>query len=89
MRDKDFALRLNGYDLTTAEILYHMPDYPDLLQTYIWQELDQSPQFPKLTAFLKFWEKNLIGGLHTVRVASTSLLRPQEFHYVNGKFTLH
>ena len=33
-------LMLKGYRLTTAEILYRMPDHPDLLQTFLWQELD-------------------------------------------------
>ena len=32
--------------LTTAEILYHMPDYPRLLQRYIWQDYDIAPRFP-------------------------------------------
>ena len=39
---------LKGYRLTTAEILYHMPDHPALLQTFIWQELDIAPKFPVL-----------------------------------------
>lgn len=89
MIDKDFACQLKGYNLTTAEILYHMPDYPDLLQTYIWQDLDLSPQFPKLASFLKFWQKNLAGGLHTVRVASSSLISPREFQFIDGQFTLN
>ena len=28
--------QLNHYRLTTAEILYHMPDHPTLLQTFHW-----------------------------------------------------
>ena len=37
-------LMLKGYRLTTAEILYHMPDHPKLLQSFVWQELDLEPQ---------------------------------------------
>ncbi len=29
----EFRRRLEGYGLTTAEILYHLPDHPHLLQT--------------------------------------------------------
>ena len=29
--------QLNGYRLTTAEIIYHMPDHPELLQEFIYQ----------------------------------------------------
>src|SRR5262245_22290291 len=30
--------QLQGFSLTTAEILYRLPDYPRLLQSYIWQD---------------------------------------------------
>ena len=43
-------LMLKGYRLTTAEILYHMPDHPKLLQTFVWQELDLAPKYPVLWA---------------------------------------
>ncbi len=61
--------QLNGYRLTTAEIIYHMPDHPGLLQTYVWQDLDLAPLFPKLTKFLDFWSRQLDGKLHSVRLA--------------------
>ena len=51
----DFVKQLQSYRLTTAEILYHMPDHPDLLQTFVWQELDIAPRFPVLCRFLDFW----------------------------------
>src|SRR6266581_4681389 len=59
----ELALQLKDYRLTTAEILYHLPDHPTLLQTYIWQSLDQAPRYPELHKFLAFWEKNLEGKL--------------------------
>ena len=31
----NLKLQLNDYRLTTAEILYHMPDHPALLQSFI------------------------------------------------------
>ena len=31
--------QLNGYRLTTPEIIYRVPDHLDLLQTYVWQAL--------------------------------------------------
>ena len=70
------AKQLDGYRLTTAEILYHMPDHPGLLQTYIWQELDLAPLFPTLQRFLRFWQRELDGKLHSVRVVSGKLIRP-------------
>ena len=81
-------LRLMGYQLATAEILYHMPDHPGLLQTFLWQALDLSPKFPVLTKFLTFWERNLDGPIHSVRIASKSLIAPSEFRALDGEFRL-
>jgi uncharacterized protein Usg len=81
--------QLNDYRLTTAEILYRMPDHPDLLQTYIWQELDLAPSFPELQRFLGFWEKSLDGKLHSVRVSSAGVIMPAQWRHAVGLMTLH
>jgi uncharacterized protein Usg len=85
----ELALQLKDYRLTTAEILYHMPDHPGLLQTYIWQNLDLAPRFPVLSRFLAFWQRNLDGRLHSVKVASVQLVRPAEFRFASGEVRLH
>lgn len=77
------------YRLTTAEILYRFPDHPDLLQTYLWQEMDIVPDFPRLTRFLDYWERNLDGRLHSVRIANAELVRPQEISYASREFLVH
>ena len=78
-----------GYGLATAIILYRMPDYHFLLQTYIWQEHDICPEFPRLHSFLKFWMTSLDGPLHSVTVAHSRLVRPTEIRTVDGIFSLH
>lgn len=75
------ALQLRDYRLTTAEILYRMPDHPRLLQTYIWQELDLAPRFPVLRRFLDFWRRELDGELYAVRVAAGGPLRPAAWRH--------
>ena len=85
----DLRLMLRDYRLTTAEILYHLPDYPTLLQTYLWQELDIAPKFPALQKFLDFWEHSLDGKLHSVKIASQQLIKPAEFRYCKGMITVH
>lgn len=64
----DFNFLLNNYRLTTAEILYQLPDHPTLLQTFIWQDYDLPPEFPKLHNFLKFWTNSIEGKIRTVQV---------------------
>lgn len=73
---------LPQYRLTTAEILYHLPDHPSLLQTFVWQQLDLAPDFPKLHRFLDFWAHNIEGKLHSVRVGQAALGRGRFRHIV-------
>lgn len=89
MADRQFIEQLAGYSLTTAEILYHLPDHPHLLQMYLWQDYDVYPKYPKLKGFLEFWVANLDGALHTIRVAHARLIAPREFRCVNGDFRIH
>jgi uncharacterized protein Usg len=74
----NFLKQLAGYGLTTAEILYHLPDHPGLLQTFVWQDYDIAPRFPGLIRFLTFWRKELDGPLHSVRVGHSKLIKPAE-----------
>ena len=76
--DPDFRAQLAGFSLTTAEILYRLPDHPSLLQSYIWQDYDMHPRFPRLRTFLDFWTRNLDGKLFGVRVAHKKLITPAE-----------
>jgi uncharacterized protein Usg len=73
--------QLNGYRLTTAEILYHLPDHPGLLQTYVWQDLDLAPRFPVLHKFLDFWSRQLDGKLHSVRLANATLIAGRDWRH--------
>jgi uncharacterized protein Usg len=82
-------VRVPDWRLTTAEILYHMPDHHGVLQTFVWQKLDRAPAFPELTRFLDFWRREIEGPLHSVRVASSALIRPAELRYADGQFSLH
>lgn len=85
----DFALMLENYRLTTAHILYHMPDHPSLLQTYLWQDLDLVPDFPHLKQFLEFWERELDGRLHSVEVAHCELIQPSKLIVAQGELRIH
>jgi uncharacterized protein Usg len=86
---QDISSAIAGYRLTTAEILYRMPDFPALLQSYIWQNLDLAPEFPVLRKFLDFWQCRLDGKLYSVRVASSAIVGPRELRYAAGEFRLH
>lgn len=85
----EMNLLLNDYRLTTAEIIYHMPDHPSLLQSYVWQEYDLLPKFPQLKKFLDFWERELDGKLHSVKIAHAELIIPNRCVFAKGEIYIH
>lgn len=84
-----FIRQLEGYRLTTAEIVYHHPDHPAFLQQFIWQELDLAPKFPVLQKFLDFWETQIEGRIHSVRVASAAIISPREIQLVSRAYPIN
>ncbi len=81
--------QLRGYRLTTAEILYHLPDHPAVLQSYTWQALDIAPAFPELHRFLDFWTREIEGRLHSVRVGAINIVTPGNWRHTNHVLQLH
>ena len=80
-RQRDEA---ESFGLTTAQIIYHMPDHHDLLQDFVWQEYDLFPAFPELRKFLAFWERKIEGPVHSITVAHARLITPLELYGIKG-----
>ena len=72
----DLSRQLRGERLTTAEVLYYMPDHPALLQRFLWQTLDLSPDFPRIHRFLDFWRREIDAVIHSVNVSAAGLVAP-------------
>lgn len=89
MGQLDFERQLRGWSLTTAEILYRMPDFKEILQTFVWQDYDLAPKFPRLIQFLDFWSHNLDGPLASIRVAHCGLIGAREYRFVDHELRLH
>lgn len=69
-----------GYGLTTAQIIYRVPDHLELLQEFVWQKFDTFPDFPVLGSFLAFWEETIEGPIHSVTVAHARLIKPEDLY---------
>ncbi len=74
--------------LTTAQIFYHLPDHPALLQEFIWQDYDLAPDFPALHRFLRFWVKEIEGKLHSVYVARYKVITASEMRLCDFEGTV-
>jgi len=85
----DLERQLDGYRLTTAEIIYHLPDHPHLLQSFVWQKLDIAPRFPVLCRFLDFWAREIDGRIHSVTVANRQIIRPGELRHADAQIMMH
>lgn len=80
--------QLGNYRLTTAQILYHMPDFQQLLQEFIWQEYDLAPKFPELNRFLGFWVREIEGKIHSVYVAERKLITTSDYRHAAWEGTV-
>lgn len=85
----DFERQLQGYGLTTAQILYRMPDFRNLVQEYLWQDYDLSPDYPELRKFLDYWRKNLDGPVLSVTITHANVIKPAEFKAPGHLFLLN
>ena len=73
---------LKGYGLTTAEMFYRLPDYRNVLNTFVWQDYDLAPDYPRLFKFIEYWQDQIEGPLHSVRFSHKRLIGPNEWRNV-------
>ena len=71
----EFEAQLRGKRLTTAEVIYYMPDHPSLLQRFMWQTLDLAPDYPRVHEFLEFWRREIDAVIHSVNVTAVGEVR--------------
>lgn len=86
MQTDELSLRLQGWRLATAEVLYYMPDHPKLLQSFVWQTLDLAPGYPRIHRFLNFWRREIDAVIHSVRLASGETLAPAKINTADALF---
>ncbi len=79
MQNEELALRLKGWRLATAEVLYYLPDHPSLLQSFMWQTLDLAPSYPRIHRFLDYWKREIDAVIHSVQLATGETLAPAAF----------
>jgi uncharacterized protein Usg len=89
MASTDFSSQLRGERLTTAEVIYYMPDHPSLLQRFLWQTLDLPPEFPRVHKFLLFWRREIDAVIHSVTCSAAGLVQPARLEVERQIATLH
>ena len=89
MRTDEFETQLKGGRLTTAEVLYYMPDHPKLLQSFMWQTLDVAPEYPRVHSFLDYWRKEIQAVIHSVRLSTVGIVTPARVRFADMVGTLN
>ena len=84
-----FQAQLRGKRLTTAEVLYYIPDHPALLQSFLWQTLDEAPDFPRIQRFLEYWRREIDAVIHSVAITGCSQITPGHMRSVQFVGKLH
>jgi uncharacterized protein Usg len=89
MAESDLSRQFRGQRLTTAEVIYYMPDHPALLQRFLWQTLDLPPEFPRIHTFLDFWRREIDAVIHSVTCSAVGLISPARLDVSRAIGVLH
>ena len=89
MPEGELSRQLRGQRLTTAEVIYYMPDHPALLQRFMWQTLDLPPEFPRVCKFLDFWRREIDAVIHSVTIGGVEMIAPAKMRNAQYLGQLH
>jgi uncharacterized protein Usg len=89
MTTHDFKAQLDGGRLTTAEVLYYIPDHPKLLQSFLWQTVDIAPEYPRVHSFLEFWRREIDAVIHSVSVSTVGIITPPKVRFADFVGQIH
>ena len=59
---------LRKWTVASVQVVYYIPDYMNLVNEFIWQTEDQLPEYPRITRFLDYWDKNIDGPIKEVYI---------------------
>ncbi len=60
-----------------------------MLNSFVWQDYDLAPDYPKLFRFIEFWQDKIEGPLHSVRFTHRKLIGPAQWRNVVGELRLN
>jgi len=77
--ESDFQrIIFRGETLVTVDVLYILPDFQHICNSFIWQTLDLSPKYPRVHRFLDFWRKEIDAKIKQVIISEASSRIPNQ-----------
>jgi len=58
-------------ELLLMEIIYFRLDFPNLVQSYVWQTEDVIPEIPRIHKFLNYWYENIGATIKEINISGT------------------
>ena len=59
---------IRKWTVATVQVVYYIPDYLNIVQEFVWQTEDRLPEYPRITQFLDYWDKNIDGPIKEVYI---------------------
>ena len=61
-------ITIKKWTVATVQVVYYIPDHLHIINEFMWQTEDQLPEYPRITRFLDYWDKNIDGPIKEVYI---------------------
>ena len=77
---------IHKWTVASVQVVYYIPDYLNLVNEFVWQTKDQLPEYPRITRFLDYWDKNIDGPIKEVFIYDHE---EAKIRHVNRKYKIN
>ena len=79
-------IQIKKWTVATVQVVYYIPDYLHIVNEFMWQTEDQLPEYPRITKFLNYWDKNIDGPIKEVYIYDQG---QSSVRHVNRKYKIN
>jgi uncharacterized protein Usg len=69
-------------ELVSVEVIYFLPTFSNLVNSFYWQTLDVRPKYPRINKFLDFWRKEINAVIKEITICD--MPTPEVKRWRNG-----
>ena len=59
---------IEKWTLASVQVVYYIPNFPHIVNEFMWQTDDQRPDFPRIERFLNYWDRYIDGPIKEVYI---------------------
>ena len=75
---------LRKWTVATVQVVYYIPDHLHIVNEFMWQTEDQLPEYPRITRFLDYWDKNIDGPIKEVYIYDQGTSKVIDGKHIGG-----